>query len=89
LGGIGRPFRRNDLSTIPPYRCCSTKTSERTMGDTLRTVLHAISDPWAKRRYDAPRDKLKDKLVADLEALIADMKRRREQAERDEIGRTA
>ena len=62
------------------------------MGDILRTVLRAISTPWTKRRHDAQRDKIEDKMVADLEAIIiANIKRAREQVERDrnEIRRTA
>jgi hypothetical protein len=62
------------------------------MRDILRTVLRAISAAWAKRRHDAQRDKLEDKMVADLEAIIiAYTKRAREQVERDrnEIRRTA
>ena len=62
------------------------------MGDILRTVLHAISAVWAQRRHDAQRDKLEDKMVADLEAIIiAYTKRAREQVERNrnEIRRTA
>jgi hypothetical protein len=57
----------------------------------LRTVLGAISAAWAKRRHDAQRDKIEDKMVADLEAIVANMKSRREQVERDrnEIRRTA
>jgi hypothetical protein len=62
------------------------------MGDILRTVMHAISAARAKRRHGAQRDKLEDKLVADLETLVDTyIKRAREQAERgqNEIGRTA
>ena len=53
------------------------------MRDILRTVLRAISAAWAKRRHDAQRDKIEDKMVADLEAIVANMKRSREQVERD------
>ena len=82
---------RNDLSIIAPYHCCSTKTTERKMGDILRTVLRTISTAWAKRRHDAQRDKIEDKMVADLEAIVANAKRAREQVERgrNEIRRTA
>ncbi len=62
------------------------------MGDILRTVLCAISAAREKRRHDAQRDKIEDKMIADLEALvIANIKRAREQAEsdRNEIRRTA
>jgi hypothetical protein len=62
------------------------------MGDILRTVLHAISAARAKRRHDTQRDKIDDKMMADVEALVvAYIKRTREQAERgqNEIGHTA
>ena len=62
------------------------------MGDILRTVLCAISAAREKRRHDAQRGKIEDKMIADLEALvITNIKRAREQAERDrnEIRRTA
>ena len=61
------------------------------MGNMLRSVLRAISAAWAKRQHDAQRDKAEDQMVADLEAIVANMKRRREQVERDrnEIRRTA
>ena len=39
------------------------------MRDILRAVLLAISAAWAKRRHDAQRDKIEDKMVADLEAI--------------------
>ncbi len=61
------------------------------MGDILRTVLCAISAAREKRRHDA-QHKIEDKMIVDLEALvIANIKRAREQAERDrnEIRRTA
>ena len=62
------------------------------MGDILRTVLCAISAAREKRRHNAQRDKIEDKMVADLEAIIiANIKRAREQVEsgRNEIRRTA
>ena len=61
------------------------------MRDILRAVLLAISAAWAKRQHDALRDKIEDKMVADLDAIVANMKRAREQVERDrnEIRRTA
>ena len=62
------------------------------MRDILRAVLLAISAVWAKWRHDAQRDKIEDKMVADLEAIvIANIKRAREHVERDrtEIRRTA
>ena len=61
------------------------------MRDILRAVLLAISAAWAKRRHDAQRDKIEDKMVADLDAIVANMKRAREQVERgrNEIRRTA
>ena len=62
------------------------------MGDILRTVLCAISGAREKRRHDAQRDKIEDKMVADLEAIIiAYTKRAREHVEsgRNAIGRTA
>ena len=74
--GILQPCCRNDLSTNVTYPGCSTKTTERKMRDILRTVLRAISAAWAKRRHDAQRDKIEDKMVADLEAIVANMKRR-------------
>ena len=57
----------------------------------VRTVLRKIAAAWAKRRHDAQRDKIEDKMVADLEAILANMKREREQVERgqNEIRRTA
>jgi len=67
------------------------QTTERKMRDILKTVLRAISTAWAKRRHEASRDKIEDKMVADLEAILANAKRAREQIERDrnEIRRTA
>ena len=61
------------------------------MRDMVRAALLEISAAWAKRRHDAQRDKIEDKMVADLEALAANMKRAREHVERDrnEIRRTA
>ena len=61
------------------------------MRDMLRTVLRAISAAWAKRQHDALRDKIEDKMVADLEAIVTNMKRAREHVERggNEIRRTA
>ena len=47
------------------------------MGNVLRSVLRAISAAWAKRQHDAQRDKVADKMVADLEAIVANMKRAR------------
>ena len=47
------------------------------MRDLLRTVLRAISAAWAKRQHDALRDKIEDKMVADLEAIVANIKRAR------------
>ncbi len=60
------------------------------MRDILRTVLGAISAAWAKRRHEH-NAKIEDKMVADLEAILANMKRGREQVERgrNEIRRTA
>jgi hypothetical protein len=57
------------------------------MMDMVRTALRKIAAARAKRQ----RDKIEDKMVADLEALAASMKRVREHAERDrnEIRRTA
>ena len=42
-------------------------------------------------RHDAQRDKIEDKMVADLDAIVANMKRAREHVERDrnEMRRTA
>ena len=37
----------------------------------------AISAAWAKRQHDALRDKIEDKMVADLEAIVANIKRAR------------
>ena len=54
------------------------------MGNMLRSVLRAISAAWAKRRHDAQRDKAEDKMVADLEAIVANMKRAREQVDRQQ-----
>ena len=61
------------------------------MRDILRAVLLAISAAWAKRRHDAQRDKIEDKMVADLDAIVANMKRAREHVERggNEMRRTA
>ena len=53
------------------------------MGNMLRSVLRAISPAWAKRQHDAQRDKVADKMVADLEAIVANMKRAREPVERE------
>ena len=47
------------------------------MMDMVRTVLREIV-ARAKRPHDAQRDKVADKMVADLEAIIANMKRARE-----------
>ena len=61
------------------------------MTNMVRTILRKISAAWAKRRHDAQRDKIEDKMVADLEAILANMKRARGPVERDrnEIRRTA
>jgi uncharacterized protein YicC (UPF0701 family) len=45
--------------------------------DMVRTVLREIV-ARAKRPHDAQRDKVADKMVADLEAIVANMKRARE-----------
>ena len=47
------------------------------MMDMVRTVLREIV-ARAKRPHDAERDKVADKMVADLEAIVANMKRARE-----------
>jgi hypothetical protein len=47
------------------------------MMDMVRTVLREIV-ARAKRPHDAQRDKVADKMVADLEAIVANMKRARE-----------
>ena len=47
------------------------------MMNMVRTVLREIV-ARAKRPHDAQRDKVADKMVADLEAIIANMKRARE-----------
>jgi hypothetical protein len=65
----------------------TSKNRSATMMDMVRTALRKIAAARAKRQ----RDKIEDKMVADLEALAASMKRVREHAERDrnEIRRTA
>jgi hypothetical protein len=47
------------------------------MMDMVKTVLREIV-ARAKRPHDAQRDKVADKMVADLEAIVANMKRARE-----------
>src|SRR5262245_53640491 len=64
---------------------------QREMRDMLRTMLSAISAAWVKRQHDNLRDKIEDNMVADLEAIVANMKRAREHVERgqNEMRRTA
>jgi len=47
----------------------------------MRTVLHKITARWEERQYEAQR-RATDAKLAELEALIADLKRSRE-AERE------
>jgi hypothetical protein len=52
------------------------------MMDMARAVLREIV-ARAKRPHDAQRDKVADKMVADLEAIVANMKRAREAGGRE------
>ena len=52
------------------------------MLDMARAVLREIV-VRAKRPHDAQRDKIADQMVADLEAIVANMKRAREPVERE------
>ena len=45
----------------------------------VRTVLRKIAAAWAKRRHDGSTRQIENKMVADLEAILANMKREREQ----------
>jgi hypothetical protein len=56
----------------------------------VRTVLHKIAAAREKRQYDAQR-RVTDAMVAELEAITADLKRAREavESERSETRRSA
>ncbi len=60
------------------------------MGNMLKSVLRAISAACSKRQHDAQLDKVADQMVADLEAIVANMKREREvEHEQSETRRSA
>ena len=58
------------------------------MMDTLRTTLRVLTAALLKREHDAQR-RATDKMVADLDAIVANMKRAREDDERSETRRSA
>jgi hypothetical protein len=58
------------------------------MMDTLRTTLRVLTAALLKREYDA-QCRATDKMVADLDAIVANMKRAREDDERSETWRSA
>ena len=58
------------------------------MMDTLRTTLRVLTAALLKRRYDE-QCRATDKMVADLDAIVANMKRAREDDERSETRRSA
>jgi hypothetical protein len=58
------------------------------MMDTLRTTLRVLTSALLKREYDA-QCRATDKMVADLDAIVANMKRAREDDERSETRRSA
>ena len=60
------------------------------MGNMLRSVLRAISAACEKRQHDAQREEVADKMVADLEAIVANMTRARKvEREQSETRRSA
>ena len=58
------------------------------MMDTLRTTLRVLTAALLKREHDAQR-RATDKMVADLDAIVANMKRAREDNKRSETRRSA
>jgi hypothetical protein len=56
--------------------------------DTLRTTLRVFTAALLKREHDA-QCRATDKMVADLNAIVANMKRAREDDERSETRRSA
>ena len=52
------------------------------MMDTLRTTLRVLTAAVLKREYDA-QCRATDTMVADLDAIVANMKRAREPVERE------
>ena len=58
------------------------------MMDTLRTKLRVFTAALLKRQHDA-QCRATDGMVADLDAIVANMKRAREDDERSETRRSA
>ena len=58
------------------------------MMDMLRTTLRVLTSALLKREHDA-LCRATDKMVADLDAIVANMKRAREDDERSETRRSA
>ena len=58
------------------------------MMDTLRTTLRVFTAALLKRQHDA-QCRATDGMVADLDAIVANMKRAREHDERSEARRSA
>ena len=58
------------------------------MMDTLRTTLRVLTAALLKREYDTQCGAT-DKMVADLDAIVANMKRAREDNKRSETRRSA